>query len=467
MTDDAPLPRYRFGPLERRGLVAGWRGGQIALVAASAVLVVGILRRSPSLAGVLASLALMVAAVAAATWPFGGRTVEEWAPDAVRHARAGLKRRASLRGSPFATLEVLTVEAGDDRLCAIVHDAAARTYTAVFAVEGDGFVLLGVSGQADRVSAWSGVLAAFCQRGGSARRIQWIARTLPTGGSGPGVASTASDAVGARRLSQGSYDALVEAELERCCRHEVLLVVTVAAPRTRRSAHPPDARHVEGCSMAVREATWLRGQLSDAGFAAGTLLDPSQLHASVRAAFAPNAGPAPPGAAAWPWPMATEALWDSARADGTWHATYWVAQWPRRDVAASFLAPLLVSDVRRSLAVVMAPVGPGEAARRAEQARTAEIADAELRRRGGFLETARRRRQEEHLARREDELSEGHAQYRFSGYLTVTAEDERGLEDRCARTEQAAALADMELRRCYGDQVRAFTCTLPLGRGLA
>jgi len=144
-----------------------------------------------------------------------------------------------------------------------------------------------------------------------------------------------------------------------------------------------------------------------------------------------------------------------------------VAQWPRRDVGASFLAPLLVSDVRRSLAVVMAPVGPGEAARRAEQARTAEIADAELRRRGGFLETARRRRQEEHLARREDELSEGHAQYRFSGYLTVTAEDERGLEDRCARTEQAAALADMELRRCYGDQVRAFTCTLPLGRGLA
>ncbi|MGH9019309.1 MAG: SCO6880 family protein, partial [Acidimicrobiales bacterium] len=107
------------------------------------------------------------------------------------------------------------------------------------------------------------------------------------------------------------------------------------------------------------------------------------------------------------------------------------------------------------------------AARRIEQARTADIADAELRRRGGFLATARRRREEEVLARREGELADGHASYRFTGYITVTADDADELEEACGRIEQVAGQCGLDLRRCYGDQAVAFTCTLPLGRGLA
>jgi hypothetical protein len=467
VSEETQLPRYRFGPLERRGLIGGWRGGQVGAVAVAAVLAVGVLRRAPSLVGALAALVLVAGAVAAVTWPIGGRTAEEWAPDAVRHACGELRRRARSRGSLFATLEVLTVDGGDDRLCAIVHDHAARTYSAVLPVDGDGFVLLGAAGQADRVAAWSGVLAGLCQRGGSGRRLQWVARALPAGGVERRPATISNRAPGRGSAAQRSYEALLQAELARSCRHEVLLVVTVDAPRVRPHGARSRAAHVDGCSAAVREATWLRAQLTDAGFRPGALLDPRQLHAAVRAAFDPDPSPPVQGAATWPWPMATDIRWGAARIDGTWHATYWVAQWPRRDVEASFLAPLLVSDMRRTLAVVMQPVGPGEAARHTEQARTAGIADAELRRRGGFLDTARRRRQEETLVRREDELSEGHAQYRYSGYVTVSAGDETELEDRCARTEQAAALAGLELRRCYGDQGRAFTCTLPLGRGLA
>jgi hypothetical protein len=217
----------------------------------------------------------------------------------------------------------------------------------------------------------------------------------------------------------------------------------------------------------VREAAWLRRQLADAGFHAGPLFDRRQLTEAVRAAFASRAEAAVQSHDAWPWPMAVEASWSRTRVDGTWHATYWVAEWPRRDVAADFLAPLLLSELRRTVAVVMEPVGAVEATRRTEQARTAEIADSELRRRGGFLDSARRRRQEETLVRREDELADGHAQYRFSAYVTVTGDDEAELDDACARTEQEAGLAGLELRRCYGDQAAAFTCTLPLGRGLA
>ena len=160
--------------------------------------------------------------------------------------------------------------------------------------------------------------------------------------------------------------------------------------------------------------------------------------------------------------------WGRLRTDGTWHTTYWIAEWPRTDVSADFLGPLLLmSDLRRSVAVVMEPVSPLRAARRIEQARTADIADAELRRRGGFLATARRRREEEVLVQREGELADGHGSFRFSGYVTVSATDTETLEDACGRIEQVAGQAGLELRRCYGDQAMAFTCTLPFGRGLA
>ena len=56
------------------------------------------------------------------------------------------------------------------------------------------------------------------------------------------------------------------------------------------------------------------------------------------------------------------------------------------------------------------------------QARTADIADGELRRRGGFLVTARHTRGTRGRgASGTCELADGHAQYRFSGYVTVTA----------------------------------------------
>lgn len=169
----------------------------------------------------------------------------------------------------------------------------------------------------------------------------------------------------------------------------------------------------------------------------------------------------------WPWPMAVDAQWGSARVDGSFVATYWIAEWPRREVGPEFLGPLLLADMRRTVSLLMEPLSSVQAARHVEKARTADVADAELRRRGGFLGTARRRREEEVLAEQEHELTEGHAHYRFSGYVTVTSQNAEELEDACARSEQAAGRAGIELRRCYGDQARAFTCTLPLGRGLA
>jgi hypothetical protein len=165
--------------------------------------------------------------------------------------------------------------------------------------------------------------------------------------------------------------------------------------------------------------------------------------------------------------MAVEATWDAVHTDATWHATYWIAEWPRVDVTPDFLGPLLFSPLRRSISLVMEPISPSRAARQVAQARTADLADGELRRRGGFLVTARHVREKESVEERDVELADGHAQYRFSGYLTVTADSREELTTSCVAAEQAAGQAGIELRLLYGAQDVAFSCSLPLGRGLS
>jgi len=232
------------------------------------------------------------------------------------------------------------------------------------------------------------------------------------------------------------------------------------------------------CTVLLREVSILRRRLGEAGIDAGAVLDPHALVSAIRRGYETDAWvgtwddsrPLAPGgaAAAAPWPMAIAADWGRVRVDGSWLATYWVAEWPRTEVGPDFLGPLLLSsDIRRAVSVVMEPLSPLRAARSIEQARTADIADAELRRRGGFLPTARRRREQELLIHRETELADGHAPYGFTGYVTVISDEVGQLDDACTQVEQAAARAGLELRRCYGDQARAFACTLPLGRGLA
>ena len=129
-------------------------------------------------------------------------------------------------------------------------------------------------------------------------------------------------------------------------------------------------------------------------------------------------------------------------------------------------APILLGSARCTLAVVMEPLGLDSAVRKVEASRTADLADTELRRRGGFVSTARHARESEVLARREAELAEGHASFRYSGYVTVSAPDEEQLVAACDVVQHAAGQSRLALRRLYGDQASAYTCTLPLCRGL-
>jgi len=114
----------------------------------------------------------------------------------------------------------------------------------------------------------------------------------------------------------------------------------------------------------------------------------------------------------------------------------------------------------------MAPLPPEKAMRDAESSRTAQMADSHLRAQGGFLETAKHRRQVEAVEDREAQLADGRSAFQLSGYVAVAAPDKAALESACADLEHSAASAHLCLRPLHGQQRDALFWTLPLGKGL-
>ena len=460
--------RYRFGPRERGGTLAGWRTGQVVTVAVGLVFGVLILHWEPNAAGVAAAMAILVVYGALATVPIAGRTSEEWVPVAVcwgaRRSGAGRRRMGALRG-------LRLIRAGWQDM-GVVHDRSGRTLTAVLALRGASFALLGPDEQDRRVGAWASLLASLAREGSPVHRVQWVAASFPDEGHGARAYLHAEAPValvsangGPTSAATASYEGLLADMDSHACAHDVVLALQVRLSKSVEA----------GCATLAREVGSVVRLLGDADVTVERILgvdDVARLLERTYEARSQRFGGAAGGAGAWlaaedPWPMAMEERWSSLQVDGMVHATFWVAEWPRVEVRSDFLAPLLLGTTRSTFSVVMAPLGPDAAIRKVEASRTADLADSELRRRGGFVSTARHARESEVLAQREAELAEGHASFRFAGFVTVSAPDGEALEAASDVVQHAAGQSRLMLRRLYGDQASAYTCTLPLCRGLS
>ncbi len=455
MTEESP--RYQLGPRSRRGLVAGWRGGQIVTIGASLVAGVLLLRSVGGALGGLLAFIVLAAAVAFASWPLAGRSAEQWTPVVMSHFAHQLGDPRRTRGA-LSSLELDEAPVGGaGNTIGVVVDNASGTWTAAMRVGGSGFALEDEGGRARRVAAWSGVLASLAREGGALHRVQWMARCLP----GTFDVAAAPRAGADRGIAEGNYRTLLERSGSMLWKHEVLVTVSVRAPAGgRRRGLDTDRRLLD-------ELEALERRCIAAGLEVHGVLSAASLAAMIRRSSAVSG--APGGVAdSWPWPLGVEESWSSLRTDATWHAVYWIAEWPRSAVGSDFLLPLLLEGgLRRTIAVTMAPVATLRAVRRVEHDRTSGAADAELRRRHGFAVTARAQHEHEATTRREIELAEGHSAFRFTGYLAVTADDESELAVSCGRVEQVAAQSQLELHRMYGAQEEGYTCTLPTGRGCA
>ena len=494
---------YRFGPLERRGILGQLRPVQAAVVAGGAVGGILILDQAPSAAGAFGAMVAVGVALAVAFAPVGRRTLDEWVPVLLSHVGRAARRRLRFRSraptdgmiaveqlvrsrplrrrlrhadpDPPAVLKgVRIIEVPyEGRAIGVLSEQRRRRLTAVLACRVIAFALLDTEAQERRLARWGAVLSGAA--GGAIRRVQWLERTGPA--QGDELARWLHDERDPSVPLRGtpmieSYLELIGTTTRASQAHEVLIAVQIDARRGL------DRDRAPGIEALIEETERVAQGIEGAEVTVLGALGAAQLARAMRTAFDPYARAelaaleaADPGrsglAETNAWPLGAREHWDHYRADGALHATFWIAQWPRVDVSPMFMDALLgQSNVVRTVAVTLEPIPPERSTREAEAAVTRDRADRELRHRFGQAETARQRQAQESAARREAELAAGHAEVRLAGFVTVSGRDPDDLRRACAEVHEQAVRARLELHRMYGQQADAFAFTLPLCRGL-
>lgn len=494
--DAAPARGFRFPRPDHRALLMGLRGPQVAILGTSVVMAVAVLMAVPSAAGLAGALVSFLVGVPAALVRVNGRAVDEWVPVVARwQAKRALGQPLWVSPVPLlgdtsgqgevaappptlagVTLLRVTRSAGGE--VAVVKDAKSGIFSAVVSCRGQAFALLDDREQERLCALWGQTIAAFSHEGSPVCRLSWVEHTIPEDSDALEAYLVDNAVVGGDHPAYASYAELIAEAGPVSQRHETYVVISIGRHRAKKPIRQAGGGDEGGCEVLLRELTTLTDRLRQADLDVDDVLSSRQLACVLRVAFDPhsarplaerarrdraNGGVSGRNA----WPMATESYWDHYRTDSGFHATYWMAELPRRDVHAAFLHPLLIRPSgSHAVAVVMEPVPPSKAARAVESAHAAHVADEDLRSKAGYLPSARRQREHEAILAREAELSEGHAECRFSGYVSVSAVDLDGLEHATGEIEQLGYDAQVELRRLYGEQDEAFTFTLPLGRGL-
>jgi hypothetical protein len=510
---------YRFAPHPSSGFLLGLRIPQLlgfTVLGAAALAAL----RTGGLAGLALVLGLVLLGASVLFVPLRGRTIEQWVPVLTRfllarhrgHARfrsqrAQLGHLVALSGgeldprrpsdprslpAELAGLEFLEGELAHyaNARFGVIKDAHARTFTAAVSVRGRAFALLGAPEREQRLADYGAVLAALARDDCAVRRVAWVERTLPGDGDQLGDYLLQAKRADARLHEPPeeliSYLDLIGRAGDVAEEHELTFVLQIDSqrPAARRAIGRLGGGDLGALALIAAELGQLIELLDRAAIIPTGVLTRRGLAAQVRDAYDPwgrqgrsrqldrtllgDAGIAPHTASAF----GRDDRWSHLVADGALHCTLWAAEWPRIDVRALFLQPLLMdSRTTRTIAMCMELVGPSRAIRQAERAATETATEQSLRARVGQRTSQRQSQRDQAAGQRERELAEGHAAVRYAAYVTVSVPAGQpdalsALESDVSRIELEAKRAPLRLERMWGQQAEAFTYTLPLCRGL-
>lgn len=501
----AEARRYTFGPLERRGLLLGLRGGQVIVIAVGLITALVLFTTIHASGVAIGVAALLLTITATLTFvPVAGRGCDEWLPVLMRWGRMRGTRNwrsgAARRGQPASVsrltgavtmadeqphwpptlrgLSILSAPIGGGQL-GVIKDRAQNSMAAVISVAGVSFPLLDHGRRQRLLNQWGSALSSVAHHGGLMRCVQILFRSALEDPDAM-VRFVQSNAVTDQRTSRlfDSYRTLLDGAAPVTQAQQVYLVLAINLGRAQRAIRLAGGGDRGAAAVLVREVETFQRQLDQAGLQAVGALTPRAIAHVIRTAFEPGAAvhlsrrsgidPDRSGVAvSAAGPQTARTKWRHYITDGdAHHATYWISEWPRVEVQGDWLLPLLLgSSVEMAFSIVMRPVDPQRAERDIAVAQTQIQSDEQLRARAGFRTSTRRDREAESLDRRERELADGHAEFRWSGYITVTAPNEVELENACGEVEQSARNCSLDVRRLDGEHDLGFTFTLPVARG--
>jgi type VII ESX secretion system EccE translocon-like protein len=468
---------YRFAPLDHRAWLLGLSGVQCVVLGAGLTMSACLLR-FPVLPLPVAALPVLMA-LGIAFVPIGGQRAHELAVTGISYLRAKPSQpwlapiplfvgpRDQLRIGPPPTFDGVAIgelprpEWAGSGLRGVAVVESGDDATVVVRARASGFALASGADQDRLVGGWGDVLAAFCAE------TSVVTRLVATEHATAADLSHARDWIdrngqAAAQKVRDEYGAFLDEVSETASTHDVLVTLTVDRRRTKAA--------VEEAVLA--ETRRLVERLDSAGIRA-TVLSPQEVTTAVAARLDPTCASrtvhsladAPGLAPVTPWPLAQKVTWDHVRTDGAVHRTWWVAEWPRLDVSASWLDALLSARAAaRTVVLYFEPVPPSASRRRIDRDATRLATDAEQRANRGFRVGARHHRSRAAVDEREAELVAGYAEVGIVGIVVATATTDDGLVAASTTLTQAASAAGLEVRQLDGRHDLALATALPLGR---
>lgn len=479
----------------RQGIVLGMDGWQLAFVAAAALVVLVFVNQFGPIGLLYASpvyLVLGISAVVTIRGMSAPKMAGLWLMKQLRHA-AGATTRTYRPERPqiVGTLNLPGVRASvqiwDVDGIACVYDPRNRTVSVTAELEVQGFLMHDEPERLDLAQQWSRVLASFTQRPGI-KRVTLQERTLPT------TIRSARDHYDTitqqREFDRGStlaknYERVMDDSERFAVAHRNYLTFTLDLV-----ALGPQVKALGGGKGGARALAFIETRtLSDALSAAKvnvrSWLSPREIAALTRTAFDPefastvqNRAEANAGvdlAAIGPMyldePRHANHL---VRTDSGVHTTMWIHEWPRSDAHVGFVSPIVFARqphtgeaVTHILSLVLTPVPLKKALKRVRDEKKVWRGNERLRAKRGVDGSAADAADWTALEKEEQELVAGHGEFRYGGYLTVTAPDEEQLDQAIAGMRNALAQAEMEAQILYCQQAEALMVNaLPLGLGM-
>ncbi|RLK52523.1 SCO6880 family protein [Microbacterium telephonicum] len=495
-TASDPHRPVRLPRRSRQGIVLGMDPWQLAfLAAAAATVLIGVNRFGPLGLVYTAPLYLLLGGASVATWHgvSAPKMAGLWVMKQLRHVAGATEQKfrpeaPRLEGTlnlPGVRASIQLWESGG---MACVYNPHDRTVSVTAELEVQGFLMHDSPERYDLAQQWSRVLASFTQRPG-VKRVTLQERTLPTTIR---PARDHYDTVRTRQHLDGdspvaaNYAAVMDRSERFAVAHRNYLTFTLDLVALGAQLKSLGGGRDAIITLATIEAGNLADALHAARIRVRSWLNPRQVAALARVAFDPDfaatvqnrtgalqEGVDPAGIG----PMYLEepkgrngvVLTDSGA-----HSTMWIHEWPRSDAPVGFVSPLVFARhpgtgeaVSHIFSIVLTPVPVNRALKRIRDEKKVWRGNEHLRAKRGADGSAADAADWDALEKQEQEIVEGHGEFRYGGYLTITAPTEEQLDAAIAGARNALSRAGMEGQILYCQQAEALMVNaLPVGLGM-
>jgi len=370
---------------------------------------------------------------------------------------------------------------------AAVYNPHDRSVSVTAELEVQGFLMYDLPERFDLADAFDKVLGHFTQRTG-VKRITLQERTLPT------TIRAARDHYDTVRrvhdlkpdsaVARNYLDVMNQSErFEVAHRNYLVLTLDLIALGPQLKALGGGKNAI--IALAQIEAGNLADALSSAKIKVRRWLTPRDVAALGRLAFDPEfastvqnrpdplqgVDPAAIGPMFLDEPKGRNGI---VVTDSGTHSTMWIHEWPRSDSPIGFLAPVVFARhpntgdaISHILSIVLTPVPVSKALKRIRDEKKVWRGNESLRAKRGTDGAAADAADWRALEQQEQEIANGHGEFQYGAYLTITAPDEEQLDQAMAGMRNALSRSGMEAQILYCQQAEALMVNaLPIGSGM-